>query len=268
MIVSCPECSSKFRLASDALGDSGRKVRCSSCRHTWFQKPEKEGEINEPVENPSPVEENASLEPVKSDEIKASTFDEPSPMGDDFVEPGNVRAKRPRGFAQNKKKVKKKSKGKGLLVGWLLFLFLAGGMGYGVAEQSARIMIVDAVPQTMKLYDFLGLQVFEVGEGLAIKSETAWASRDGKKLIVISGQILNVTEEKIVVPKLLGAIRAETGEAVSRKIISPPVAYLDAKDRIDFLIELVSSKKGFQVDVDFISDDEALQNPDFDPVEE
>ncbi len=40
MIISCPECATKFSIADAVLGERGRKVRCFKCGHTWHQMPE------------------------------------------------------------------------------------------------------------------------------------------------------------------------------------------------------------------------------------
>ena len=39
MIITCPACATQFRVPDGALGTDGRKLRCSSCRHVWFQEP-------------------------------------------------------------------------------------------------------------------------------------------------------------------------------------------------------------------------------------
>lgn len=39
MIITCPSCATQFRVPDGALGAEGRKLRCSSCRHVWFQMP-------------------------------------------------------------------------------------------------------------------------------------------------------------------------------------------------------------------------------------
>ena len=39
MILTCPSCQKRFQVPEGALGDSGRKVKCSSCAHVWFQAP-------------------------------------------------------------------------------------------------------------------------------------------------------------------------------------------------------------------------------------
>lgn len=40
MILTCPNCQARFNIPDQALGTAGRKVRCSSCRHSWHALPE------------------------------------------------------------------------------------------------------------------------------------------------------------------------------------------------------------------------------------
>lgn len=37
MIVDCPSCGTGFRLDESALGEAGRRLRCSVCGRVWFQ---------------------------------------------------------------------------------------------------------------------------------------------------------------------------------------------------------------------------------------
>ena len=62
MIVSCPECGAKYRLADDAIPAEGRAMRCASCKHRWFELgPEPEAVVAPPfVLTPEPVEDTSS----------------------------------------------------------------------------------------------------------------------------------------------------------------------------------------------------------------
>lgn len=42
MVITCPNCQTKFMVPSQALVPDGRKVRCSRCAHVWFQGPHEE----------------------------------------------------------------------------------------------------------------------------------------------------------------------------------------------------------------------------------
>lgn len=74
MIITCPACGARFRLSDGALGATGRKLRCGSCRHVWFQSV---GPAGEEAEAAAPVTpEPASL--VEAEAVSVS-----GPTGED-----------------------------------------------------------------------------------------------------------------------------------------------------------------------------------------
>lgn len=40
MILTCPECATKYVVKDGAIPPGGRQVRCASCKHSWHQDPE------------------------------------------------------------------------------------------------------------------------------------------------------------------------------------------------------------------------------------
>ena len=42
MILTCPQCSTCFQLSAEILSPEGKRVRCSSCKESWFQMPDRD----------------------------------------------------------------------------------------------------------------------------------------------------------------------------------------------------------------------------------
>ena len=37
MIITCPECATRYQIDASGFPDEGRDVKCTSCSHKWFQ---------------------------------------------------------------------------------------------------------------------------------------------------------------------------------------------------------------------------------------
>ncbi len=48
MKIACPSCDTKYSLSAEALGDSGRKMKCAKCAHIW-QATVKDAIIDKPI---------------------------------------------------------------------------------------------------------------------------------------------------------------------------------------------------------------------------
>ena len=56
MIITCPGCGASFNVDRDALGATGRTVRCSKCSHQWLAMPDAAPmELDAPIAEPPPA---------------------------------------------------------------------------------------------------------------------------------------------------------------------------------------------------------------------
>lgn len=74
MLLVCPNCSKKYKMTAEQLGDVGRNVECSSCHHVWFSTASdlvapQDTKPKAPITPPVPEEQNIS-ENLGSQEAK------------------------------------------------------------------------------------------------------------------------------------------------------------------------------------------------------
>jgi predicted Zn finger-like uncharacterized protein len=189
MIISCPNCSTRFTISDAALPADGRTVRCSKCGTKWHQAhPEAATAMPSPkVEEPTPAKpqsplpepliekamaaagsppwtepkkESAEPQPESLSGIDITSEEKPGaeeePPAPDLTatreaeEPKAPPAKKPQ-------PVEEKSTPSGLVIGWILLaalIIIVIGVTIGFRES-----IVKGWPATARLYDSIGLGV-------------------------------------------------------------------------------------------------------------
>ena len=69
MILSCPDCSTRFAIDADKLGPDGRRVKCGKCAHVWFESAPEPADVEEddPVLRVTPLDpDEQSRIPVRN----------------------------------------------------------------------------------------------------------------------------------------------------------------------------------------------------------
>lgn len=286
MVIDCPDCGSQFRLDPKLLEPKGRKLRCSECQAVWFQDPVQDPVEDQPVEEEAPDwaedmgmpagDDDAQDGDAAGEQSGAETEHEPgrdrppldsAPPLDDFVEPEELetrKRKKPKPAAKGKA-AKQTGKRGGAALAWVLLLLIIGGTGAGFWY--GRKEIVTFYPKAMKLYDLAGIPVFPVGEGLDLVNMKTERGRgdNGESLIVISGQIQNITELDVIIPKLQASLLDREGVALTRKTLQMEPAHLEPGQFQNFTISLTSTEGASNVVTIFVSDEQSLKEPDFEP---
>lgn len=221
MIITCPECSKKYSVKTEAIGPKGRTVRCKSCGNSWHQDPPGAKKAA-----PKPAPQNDLPPPFNEDGALGADFNADQ-MGGGQVDPGFEDADKipdpppiPQQLIRNSPKPEPKKK-KGI-IGWIIFLLLLGGIGAG--GYFAKDQVIEMWPPIAKVYDMVGLDVPHVGEGLDIRElPPTREDEDGVDVLVVRAEIVNVSEEPRALPYLLIELLDPLDRVVQRKKV--PLIY-------------------------------------------
>jgi len=214
MIISCPSCSARFRVADQAIGVEGRVVRCGRCAYSWHQMPVAAEppplELEDVLPDAGPQGGRAAPAPVPAPAPIAAALDEPGLPTDRFdPRPRGDLGRSERG--RDEPPYRRRRRRGGLLLGWLLFLvvlgaILGGGWYY-------RDKVVAAVPELAKLYAWLGIEVAPAVEGrLEIVSYTFGRRLvDSERKLAVAGEIANRGAKELAVPLLRARALDQSG---------------------------------------------------------
>ena len=198
MIVTCPNCATKYLVDPAALGTDGRQVRCARCRHMWLQEPE-----------------------IRI--VDAPSVAPPPDQTERDVRPRNL----PATFEQLRRRSLRVAMGWAVLVVVVVALLTAGFLG--------RRQIVAFWPPAIELYDSLGIAVANeggepiFGEGLAVEGLSLdRLTEDDGEVLYIRGRLINRADVTRPVPALRvrltdadGEIRHEWTFSVSSDRLGP-----------------------------------------------
>ncbi|MHC8491937.1 DUF3426 domain-containing protein [Thalassospira sp. SM2505] len=227
MIITCPECSKKYSVKTEAIGPKGRTVRCKSCGNSWHQDPPG---AKKPAPQAASAPENDLPPPFNQEGALGADFNADQ-MGSGQVDPGFENADRipdpppiPQQLIRNNPKPEPKKK-KGI-IGWIIFLLLIGGIGAG--GYFAKDYVINMWPPIAKVYDMIGLDVPHVGEGLDIRElPPTREDEDGIDVLVVRAEIVNIAEEPRPLPYLLIELLDPLDRVVQRKKV--PLIYDETK---------------------------------------
>jgi predicted Zn finger-like uncharacterized protein len=257
MILTCPECGTQYVVKDGAIPPAGRQVRCASCKHSWHQDPERaeepasdladEGAAPETAQPASAEEESGAETPaVAAQEEEQSVEEEPGyaavaseppgyrpltampdpdyrqeheaaapdaasadagtsggfPADDDFAPFG------PREYEEPRKR--------GRLLPLLLLILI-------VAAAATAFWFLAPPEWKAKL----GLkQTEETPLQLMMTHRDRQKLKSGNELLVVTGRVINPTEQDQPVPPIKAQLLSKTGEVVYTWTIPSPARTL------------------------------------------
>jgi predicted Zn finger-like uncharacterized protein len=194
MILTCPECDTRYQADGSKFPAAGRNVRCAKCGHVWHQlgpAPEPDPEAELFVEEPSTPPPMHDPEPAREPEPiavqpRVAAF-APPPREDDVEAPETVAAPQASRWGGRI----------AVLGGWAALVALILVIGW--AGISFRDNVATWVPQTASFYNAAGLTVTPRGIAfidVAYQNQT----EDGQQVLAVTGKIVNRSNHELTVP--------------------------------------------------------------------
>jgi predicted Zn finger-like uncharacterized protein len=269
MLLTCPSCETSFRIKPDALGPSGRTVRCARCHTNWFAAPE--GVEREPAiaEAAAIGAGSASLPVIPSNDPVNDTVNDTISWREPFAEnepapplvPNDLNSMtpvlredaaeaeiKPARRALPPRPVPRKASRKGLGVATL-----AAAAALVVLAIAARASVVRAIPDLGGLYAAIGLPVNL--RGLEFRDvRTTSETQDGIAVLVIEGEVANIAKHAVEVPRVRLAVLGTGGQELYSWTALLPRSTLSEDEKVSFRSRLASPPpEGREVLVRFLT---------------
>lgn len=273
MIITCPNCQTRYQVAEKAIGSAGRKVQCAHCHQSWQavadkEEPKPKPKLVPPV-TPKPkraadddrmfdAAEEAALDADFTREEERTTparrmakdvaaaeetaaldraAEESAPELDTALRDSRNKAmlKRQISFARNLPMSQIRGNAR---VAALCILALLMGGGYYFRTEVVRLF-----PDLAGVYASVGLNVNVVG--LEFRNvKTLRSVKSGGDMMVVSGRIQNVTGQKVKVPAVVVTLYDEASMALYSWSVAPVVSLIDPGDSVEFETQLNAAPEG------------------------
>ncbi|MDO8297781.1 MAG: DUF3426 domain-containing protein [Caulobacter sp.] len=200
MILTCPECATRYFVPDDKVGPDGRTVKCSSCGNRWTAHGEPALELFVDAHEGATVRE--ASDPVAADPPVSAL-------------PGE---ELPRVFRQKADTDRRVREAMTTGVVWAgMAVALVGLVASAIVF---RVHVVQLWPGSAAAYAGVGLPVNRLG--LAIEDVRAEAAlQDGHAALAVTGVIRNVEDRAAAAPPLRVSLINKAGKVVAVKLAAP-----------------------------------------------
>lgn len=216
MILTCPDCATRYFVADDKVGPEGRSVKCTACGLRWTARAE------------------ADLELTATDEEGALAAEPPAPEPEPISAlPGEELPRVFRAKATTSRRVREAATAGVIWAGMAVALVAMIG-----AAVLFRVDMVRVWPGSAGAFAAVGLPVNRVG--LVIEDVRAEpALQDGHAALSVSGVVRNVEQADVVAPPLRVTLYNKAGKRVMGKLAAAADPKIPPGETRHFAIALI-----------------------------
>ena len=139
--------------------------------------------------------------------------------------------------------------GLAMAAAWAVFFSIISGIA--LAAVTLRSEIMAALPRTASLYRAIGFDAAGTGIDFADVSYR-WTEAQGKPMIEVKGQVVNITDRRLTVPRVLINVRDRDSSDAVKVTASVPTESLAPRESASFTLEFVSPPKNIsQIELEF-----------------
>lgn len=210
MILTCPNCTTRFLLPAQILAPEGKKVKCSACEEMWFQLPDPE-ELEALNRDPLEQEVPESIQP------RPETHGVPAVHDEEDSESGGAVG--------------------GAIAASVFFVLLTAVFLF------MKPVIIQSIPGAMPIYEMIGAEMDAPGTGIVFdKLQARVAAKDeGAELVDITGRLINLTPQDQSMPMIRAEFLDSDDVVLSQFMIQPPSPDILGEGMMDFAATLENS---------------------------
>jgi predicted Zn finger-like uncharacterized protein len=218
MILTCPNCETRYRADAAQFPAAGRRVRCAKCGHLWHHH-------LQDAETGS----RAAVEAMAQGPAAADTRANAAVAGPPAAQMGADQS--------NKSPKRSWAERLGVAAGWaglFVMILLIGWIAFRFRQEVATLW-----PQSSSLYATFGIAVNAGGIEIDNVSYRR-VNENGQVVLAVTGKLVNITSREVTVPPVRVALTDNDQRELYHWSFQPPQPVLKPGQSLNFLTRLTS----------------------------